>query len=379
MHLVINATEVGRQRGGNESCVAGLIQGLSEIRPSAQVSLLICDWGMPLSLPAAFHLVNLGSYRRFAFFLWQQTVVLRTLKADWYLANFFLPPLTTCRGAIVVHDLSFRAHPEYFPRGIAWYMRWLTWLAIQRARCVFTDSEFSKQELVRFYPTARWKAVIMPMGVGTAFCPLVGAADAESEKERLSRYGVTMPYILALGNIHPRKNLARLLDAYVGLCRDRGGPLSFPQGHGRARGGAGVPTMVWAGLPRWGNEALLQRARAVGVALTGFVSQEDLPTLYRHAEMLVYPSLYEGFGLPPLEAMACGTPVIASNATSVPEVTGDAALLVDPTNTDDLKAAMARLLDDKALTARLRQAGIERARTFTWARSAECLLAALSD
>jgi glycosyltransferase involved in cell wall biosynthesis len=361
VHLVINATEMGRRRGGNESCVAGLIEGLSEIRPSAQVSLLTCDWGMPLSFPPAFRQVNLGRYRRLAFFLWQQTVALRALKADWYLANFFLPPLMPCEGAIIVHDLSFRAHPEYFPGGVAWYMRWLTWLAIQRARCVLTDSEFSRQELVRYYPAARQRAITMPMGVGAAFRPLVGAADAESEQARLSRYGVTTPYILALGNIHPRKNLGRLLDAYVIVQRDHDC----------------VPVMVWAGLPRWGSEELLQHARNVGVTLTGFVAQEDLPTLYRQAEMLVYPSLYEGFGLPPLEAMACGTPVIASNTTSVPEVTGDAVLSVDPTNTDDLAAAMARLLDDRDLRQHLCQAGLERARTFTWARSAECLLAAL--
>jgi glycosyltransferase involved in cell wall biosynthesis len=364
MHLVINASEIGRRRGGNESYITGLVEGLAALAPTprVEVSLLTCQWDVPLRLPHAFRQVNLGLYRRLPFFLWQQTMALRRLNADWYLANFFLPPSMPCKGAVVVHDMSFRAHPEYFPRTVAWYMRWLTGWAVRRAHRVLTVSEFSRQEILRFYPVDEDKVVSVPNGIGSEFQPLADEAAAMADRAMLSRYGVTPPYILAQGNIHPRKNLARLLDAYLRLRRR----------------GKNVPVMVWGGLQRWGSSELLERAHAAGVILTGFVAQEDLPALYRQAVMLVYPSLYEGFGLPPLEAMACGTPVVTSNTTSLSEVTGEAALLVDPTDVEAIAVAMAQLLDNASLRQRLQQAGIERAKEFTWRRTARCLIQQLA-
>lgn len=361
MHLVINATEVGRRRGGNESFISGLIEGLAGLDLSSRVSLLTCQWHTPTSLPPAFKQVNLGKYRRLPFFLWQQTLALRRLEADWYVANFFLPPSMPCKGAVAVHDLSFRAHPEYFPRGVAWYMRWLTGQAVRQARRVLTGSGFSQRELFRFYRVEQSKVLVIPYGVGSEFQPLTDETHSAAEQAVLSRYGISRPYILALGNIHPRKNLPRLLDAYLDLRQSR----------------ESVPAMVWAGLERWASGELIERARAAGVILTGFVAQEDLPALYRQAVMLVYPSLYEGFGLPVLEAMACGTPVITSSTSSLPEVAGEAALKVDPTDVKQIVEAMERLVADDALQKQLRLAGLARAQTFTWKRTAQHLLAAL--
>jgi glycosyltransferase involved in cell wall biosynthesis len=359
MHLVINTTELGRQRGGNESYLAGLVQGLAALNPSIQTSLLTCDWGRPLDLPPAFTRVNLGRYRRLPFFLWQQTATLRRLEADCYLSTFFLPPWLPCRGTVLLHDLSFRAHPEYFPATIALYMRFLTGLSIRQAERVVALSQFTRQELARFYPAAAAKTAVVYPGVDEGFRPGPG----ERDEEVLRAYGVAPGYILALGNMHPRKNLSRLLDAYVYLKRGR----------------KSAPAMVWVGLQRWESGRLLERARAEGVRLPGFVAQQDAPAFYRQAAMLVYPSLYEGFGLPPIEAMACGTPVVASNTTSLPEAVGQAALTVDPTDSAAMAAAMAQLLDDAPLRRRLEQAGIEWARNFSWKRTAQRLLALLAD
>ena len=359
IHLVINATEVGRRRGGNESYITGLAGGLAALAPPVRVSLLTCDWGRPIDLPPAFGQVNLGPYRRLSFFLRQQTVALRRLKADWYLSTFFLPPVTPCRGAVLVHDLSFRAHPEYFPPAIALYMRFLTGVAVRRADRVVVLSEFTLRELARFHPSAIAKAVVVYPGVDPMFHPQRGPED----ESVLHSWGIAPGYVLALGNIHPRKNLSRLLDAYSCL-KARGKP---------------VPPMVWGGLRRWESGELMERARSAGVVFPGYIAQQDLPALYRQAGMLVYPSLYEGFGLPPVEAMACGTPVVASNTTGLPEAVGEAALTVDPADAGELAAAMARLLDDPPLRQRLRQAGIERAREFTWSRTAAHLLASLED
>lgn len=360
MHLVINATELGRQRGGNESYIRGVIDGLAELNPATDITLLTCDWGKPLHLPASFKQVNLGTYRRVPFLLWQQTRVLKRLQADWYLANFFLPPVLPCKGVVYVYDLSFKAHPDYFPRTVTRYMSWLTGLAVRKAARILTISEFSRQELLRFYPIDSDKIFNTLGGVSPNFQP---KSDPIKEQVVLDQYGIAKPYIFALGNIHPRKNLGRLLDAYLALVAQR----------------ESIPAMVWGGLQRWESGDLLDRARAANVVLPGFIAQEHLPTLYRQAEMLVYPSLYEGFGLPPAEAMACGTPVITSNTTSLPEVVGDAALTVDPTDTNAIATAIANLLDDPALNERLRHAGPERVSQFTWKRTAQLLLNAISN
>lgn len=363
MHLVINATELGRQRGGNESYIAGVLSGLAELNPPLQISILTCEWGHALNLPHIFQQINLGPYRRLHFFLWQQSLALHRLRADWYLANFFLPPILPGRGAVVVHDLSFRAHPQYFPRSVAWYMNWLTGRAIRQAERVLTVSDFSRQELLRFYRVNGAKVKTVLNGVGPEFRPLANEAEMAGEQAVLDRYGISRPYIFALGNIHPRKNLRRVLEAYLHLKSKRDS----------------MPTMVWGGLPRWDSSELVSHARTAGVILPGFIQQQDLPTLYRQAEMLVYPSLYEGFGLPPIEAMACGTPVITSNTTSLPEVVGDAALRIDPTSTKEIAASIAELLDDSELCRYLRQAGIERAKEFSWQRTAQCLLNSLQS
>ncbi|MEW5956142.1 MAG: glycosyltransferase family 1 protein, partial [Chloroflexota bacterium] len=199
-------------------------------------------------------------------------------------------------------------------------------------------------------------------GVGAEFRPAAGAAQLAGEQAVLSRYGIDQPYIFALGNIHPRKNLGRLLEAYLSLKSKR----------------PSVPAMVWGGLERWDSSELVTQARASGVIFPGFIAPADLPTFYRQAEMLVYPSLYEGFGLPPLEAMACGAPVIAGNTSSLPEVVGEAALTVDPTSVEQLAAALAQVLDAPSLRERLKQAGVERAKDFTWQRTAQRLLDALA-
>jgi glycosyltransferase involved in cell wall biosynthesis len=356
MRLVINATEIGRQRGGNESYIAGLLKGLAALKPGIEINLLTCDWGKPPDLP--FQQINLGRYRRLPFLLWQQSNALRKLGADWYVSTFFLPPILPCRGAVLIHDLSFRAHPEYFPAPIALYMRLLTGLAVRQARRNVALSQFTQQELARFYPAAVHKTVTVYPGIDKMFGP-----EQQRDDEILHSYGLSPGYILAQGNIHPRKNLSRLLDAYISLqAREKS-----------------TPAMVWGGLQRWESGTLLERARAAQVLLPGFIAQQDLPAVYRQAAMLVYPSLYEGFGLPPVEAMACGTPVIASNTSSLPEAVGQAALTVDPTSSEEIATAMAQLLDDAPLRQRLRQSGIKHAQTFTWKRAAQCLLAALES
>jgi glycosyltransferase involved in cell wall biosynthesis len=361
MHLVINGTDIGRQRGGNESFILGLLQGIQDAAIALQVTVLVTSNGAKevASLAKICEVIDIGQYRPLPFYLWQQTALLRRLKPDWYLSTYFLPPSMPCRGVVVVHDVSFCALPDYFPPVIAWYMRLLTGLAIRKAQVVALDSEFTAREVQRYYPQVSTKGVVTWMGVDRRFGH---AAEAKDDRQVLEKYGLQDPYILAIGNIHPRKNLAHLLEAYRQL----------------SQGNNTVPRMVWIGLPRWNSAHLIHEALELGVILPGYVPADDLPALYRGAAVFVYPSLYEGFGLPVLEAMACGTPVIASNTSSLPEVVGDAAILVDPCDVNALARALRQILADQSLVSELRQRGFQRVSHFTYADMARLLYRAMT-
>lgn len=362
MHLALNVTDIGRQRGGNESYLLGLIDGLRSLPVNDdRFSLIACREGVnDLSAVAPsdrIRVIDTGPYRRWPSYLWQQTRAIHRAQADWYVSTFLLPPRVPCRAAVLIHDLSFRAHPDYFPTSIALYMRTLVGLALRRAEVVVALSEFTRREIQHFYPWAARKTTVIYPGIERAF----GAIDDSSDVTARSTYGVTQPYILAVGNIHPRKNLTRLLAAYEQLRAQR----------------SDVPVLVWAGLERWGSDELRTRAQAVGVQLIGRVQGAHLPALYRGAQVLVYPSLYEGFGLPPVEAMACGTPVIASNTTALPEAVGEAALTVDPLGVDQLAAALERVVSDAGLRAELRQRGLVQTARFNWTTTAAQLMTTL--
>lgn len=362
MHLALNATDIGRQRGGNESYLLGLIDGLRSLPANDdRFSLIACYAGMndlsAVALTDRFRVIDTGPYRRWPSYLWQQTQAVRRAQADWYVSTFLLPPGVPSRAAVLIHDLSFRAHPDYFPKSIALYMRVLVGLALRRAEVVVALSQFTRREIERFYPWAAHKTTVIYPGIERAFGPTDDGRDVAAR----SKYGVTSSYILAVGNIHPRKNLARLLAAYEQLRAHR----------------RNVPVLVWAGMERWGSNELRSRAQAAGAQLIGRVQAAHLPALYRGAQVLVYPSLYEGFGLPPVEAMACGTPVIASNTTALPEAVDDAAVTIDPMSVEQLVDALERVVSDAALRADLRQRGLNQAARFNWTTTAAQLLTTL--
>lgn len=366
MHLAINGSDLGRKRGGNESYMMGLLGGLVDTAQEAkiQVSVLAPAAGAQMleSVPEwhALQIVDMGPYRRFPNLLWQQSAALRTLRANWLVSTFFFPRAVPCQAAVLIHDLSFRAHPEYYPWHIATYMRLLTGSAIGRADAVIALSEFTHKEILRFYPTAEPKIDVVYPGIGGEF-----RADSRpgADERALATLGVEHPYVLAVGNIHPRKNLGRLLVAWEQV-----------QLKGRP-----VPKMVWVGLGHWDSSELIEQAETAGVQMLGFVTQEQLPALYRQAEALVYPSLYEGFGLPPVEAMACGTPALTSNSTSLPEAVGDAAVVVDTTSSDAIADGLSQILFDQELRRDLRARGLAQAARFTWEQTATKLLDTLAN
>jgi alpha-1,3-rhamnosyl/mannosyltransferase len=254
---------------------------------------------------------------------------------------------------VTVHDISWIRHPETCPADRVKEMNRVMPSVIRRADHFLVDSEFVRKEVIDHYGVAPERVTTALLGVGAEFRPVMEPA------RQLASYGLRAgQYILAVGTLEPRKNLSTVIAAFSRL------PAAM-----RRR-----TPLVIVGMHGWRMENFstgLKQLIADGeVMLTGFVPQQDLPALYTGARLLVYPSIYEGFGLPPLEAMACGTPVIVSNRASLPEVVGDAGLLVEPLDDGAILHHMQRLLEDDLFHARLARAGQERAATFTWRRFA---------
>ena len=260
---------------------------------------------------------------------------------------------------LTVHDVMALEHPGWFTRANVLQQRLVLGAAARGAAMVICPSAFTRDRVVERLRVERSRTRVVPWGVDESFSP--GPRDDAA----LERLGVTGRYLLTVGTLQPRKNLEAALAAFE-----------------RLPAGDGVELVV-AGSRGWRDEALVARiatSPAAGrIRLPGRVSEPDLVALYRGAECFVYPSRYEGFGLPPLEAMACGTPVVAADRTSVPEVVGDAGVLVDPDDGAALAAALARLLSSGSARAEASARGRERAARFTWARCAEGTLATYAD
>ncbi len=263
-----------------------------------------------------------------------------------------LPLATPGRGIVTIHDLAFLAHPEALGAGRRRYLTAITALSARRAAKIIAVSAFTRDEIVARLGVAAEKVAVVHNAADATFAPLPTEERARFRAEQ----GLPERFILCVGTLEPRKNLTGLLDAFARLAPHTDAALVVVGGQG------------------WMYDDALARVATLGltgrVRFAGFVPDEDLPRWYNAASVFVYPSLYEGFGLPPLEALACGVPTVTSAGTAMAEVVGDAALLADPRDPPALAAALGRALDDTALRATLRDAGPRRAATFTWARAA---------
>ena len=275
--------------------------------------------------------------------------------------NYIVPPGVKGRTVVTVHDMVYKAFPETVRGRTKLMLNMGLKSSMKRADIIVTDSEFSKSEILKYFPEHEEKLRVVPCGVDMErFCPCTDKERIDAVKGSLNIKG---DYFLYLGTIEPRKNLERLIKAY---------------GHFVDETGENAPALVLAGGKGWLYDGIFARVKSMGledkVLFTKYVPSEDMTPLMCGALAFVFPSLYEGFGMPPLEAMACGVPVLCSGEASLPEVTGDCAVICDAYSIKSITEGLIRLYEDEALRKDLSERGLERAKLFTWERSAEMLM-----
>ncbi len=287
---------------------------------------------------------------------WEQTrLACETRHLDLLHCPAFAAPLrSACPTVVTIHDLSFLRFPGAHPRWQRYYLSTVTRLSCRRAAHVIAVSEATRQDVISLLGVTPARVTTVPNGITGDYCPGEPAAVEEFRRRR----GLPDRFILFVGTLEPRKNIVRLVEAYAEWRSQALHPVK----------------LVIAGGHGWFYDRIFARVAELGIGddvlFPGFVPGAELPWWYRAATLFVYPSLFEGFGLPVLEAMACGTPTITSTLSALPEVAGQAAILVYPEDTTALATAIDRVLSDPSLAHEMSEAGLQRAATYSWKRTA---------
>jgi len=366
MRIGIDCTSAGKQRAGIGRFTRGLIRGLASAGRQHEYILIRAKDAPPLDedLPANFKSVCLPLGEWPLTVAWHRLslpvpldVLIRGLDV-FHATDYLLPPLSRAAGLVTVHDLSFKLFPECAEPNLVRFLERRLPRSLNRARIILADSQCTKEDLVRLYGLSPTRIAVVMGGVDDRFHPVAEPAVTAVRQ----KYALPGDYVLTVGTLEPRKNLVRLVEAFAKLQQES----------------TGVSQLVIAGGKGWLYDeifATVQRLELTDrVRFLGFVPDDDLPALLTGARLFVFPSLYEGFGLPPLEAMACGTPVVCSRSSSLPEVVGDAAIVVEPLDPAALAKAMNRVVKDGSLRAKLSEQGRVQAAKFTWKAAAESLI-----
>lgn len=369
MKIGIEGRTLQGRRYGVARYTVNLLHHFVEIAPSNEYIVYLSEDIEPLGFSGdCLRLEVVGSER--IPLAWRHLHLPRAMRREridvHFSPSYFLPLFKVCPYVDVVHDLSFKAHPEWFTRDVRMKFDDLFWRFVTKAERIITVSEHSKSDIIRFLGVDPARISVIYEAADERFRPV---RDEELLESVRRKYGLAERFLFTAGSIHTRRNLERLILA-IGRA-------------GRELGTA--PTLFILGTPAPFSPPVDIAGATTSAGLDGrvihreYVSEEDMLLLYNACDMFVYPSIYEGFGLPVIEAMACGAPVACSNVTSLPEVGGDAVEYFDPMDVGEIADAIARVLGNDTLKARLSSAGLERAATFTWQRAAEETLAVFEE
>ncbi len=365
MRFAVDAHAIGRHLTGNEVYVRSLLNAFGAIDR-------ICEFVAYVSVEDAYRYIPSGiRTRRIAANPFVRLGIdlakkVREDRPELLHVQYTAPMGCPVPVVVSVHDVSFLEHPEYFPSLRARQLQWTVRRTVRRAARVLTGSEFSRASILKVYgDLEEEKVVVVPNAAAPEFRPISKAAALKTVCDRFS---IAAPFILSVGDLQPRKNQIGLIRAFARMVR------GFPQlNH----------NLVLAGKETWFAGRVHDAARESGVGdriqFTGFVSDDDLLQLYNACDLFVFPSFYEGFGLPVLEAMACGRAVACSNTSALPEVVDGAALLFDPYAVDEIVRAISDVLLDAEWKGRMERLGLQRAAHFSWQKTAEKTLAVFHE
>lgn len=375
MRVVIEAQPLLRQRTGVGQYTFHLIENLLPLLKPRQIDLSLFYFnflGRNREVPRWNGRVDVREQKflpgRAFYFLWKK---LNFPPLNWlsgpadlfHFPNFIVRPMSSGKSVATIHDLSFVRYPQFAEeKNLRFLSHWIP-LTLERAAKILVVSEFTKRELVEIYRMPQKKIAVTPNGVSEEFQPVT---DSRALKQVREKYQLPENFILAVGTLEPRKNLSTVIQALALLKKEK----------------KEAPPLVLIGPPGWHNEywklkMLVEKERLEHqVKFLFYAARDDMPALYSAARALVFPSLYEGFGLPVVEAMACGTPVLASRAASIPEVAGEAAIYLTAESPAEWSEAIGQLWRGKIPVEPLRQRGLEQAKKFTWARTAQLTLEA---
>lgn len=357
MRFSVDAHAIGRHLTGNEVYIRNLLNGFAALDQSSEfIAYLTSDiMDKPDAVPARMQrrTVSANPFIRLGFDL---TRLVYRDAPDLLHVQYTSPLVCPVPVVVSVHDVSFLEHPDYFPLQRAKQLQITVKRTVAAAARVLTVSEFSRERILRAYDVDPDRVIVVPNAASPVFRPISPAVATRRVRER---FGITTPFLMTVGDLQPRKNQLGLIEAFDALLQRC---PSLPH------------HLVIVGKDTWFSPRVHARAEgsAAGrrIQFTGWVSDDDLVNLYNAADCLVFPSHYEGFGLPVLEAMACGCAVACSDRSAVPEVADSAALLFHPDDHDAMISAMKDLLIDHELRTRMERLGLHRASLFSWERSA---------
>lgn len=357
MRFAIDAHAIGRHLTGNEVYVRSLLKSFAALDQESEFVTYFSaedakDW------TAARFRARQVSPNPFIRLGAELAMKLRQDRPDLLHVQYTAPLACPVPVVVSVHDVSFLEHPEYFPKLRALQLRWTVNRTIRCAARILTGSDFSRDSIVRAYgEDCAEKIVVVPNAAASGLRPVSRKTAGAYAR---ARFRIAQPFVFSVGDLQPRKNHIGLIKAYAEMVR------AYPN----------LPHhLVLAGKDTWFSPRIREAAKLSGVAdriqFVGFVSDEDLLQLYNSCDLFVFPSFYEGFGLPVLEAMACGRAVACSRTSAIPEVADGAGILFDPYSTSEMVRAMADLLRDPELRARMERLGLQRAARFSWRTTAE--------